>query len=88
MTSFTNNLSTPAIQSRQTPRRLMQMICSRIIELRTRRAQSAALHQLKDRDLKDIGLIDNDISNVSHLPLSSNAAAALHRASLHRSGNW
>ena len=88
MTSFTSNLRTPAIQSRQTPRRPMQVIWSWIIELRTRRVQSAALHQLKDRDLKDIGLTDNDISAASHLPLSSDAAAALHRASLHRSGNW
>ena len=88
MTTLTNNSSAPAAQIRVTSRRPMQVIWSWIIELRTRRVQSAALHQLKDRDLKDIGLIDNDISAARHLPLSSDAAAALHRASLHRSGNW
>ena len=86
MTTLTNNSSAPAAQSRFTPRRPMQVIWSWVIEMRAPRAQSDALRQLKDRDLKDIGLIDNDISAASHLPLSSDAA--LHRASLGRSGNW
>ena len=88
MTNFTSNSTAPAAQVRFTPRRPLQMIWSWAIEMRERRAQSDALRQLKDRDLKDIGLIDNDISAASHLPLGSDAAAALHRACLHRSGNW
>ena len=88
MTTLTNNSSAPTARTRSTPRRLMQVMWSWIIEMRARRAQSTALRQLKDRDLQDIGLIGNDITAASHLPLSSDAAAALHRASLHRSGNW
>lgn len=88
MTTLTKNSSAPVAQIRVTPRRPMQVIWSWVIEMRARRVQSDALRQLKDRDLKDIGLIDNDISAASHLPLGSDAAAALHRASLGRSGNW
>ena len=88
MTTLTNNSSAPAAQIRVTSRRPMQVIWSWVIEMRARRAQSDALRQLRDRDLKDIGLIDNDISVASHLPLGSDAVAALHRASLGRSGNW
>ena len=88
MTSFTSNSSTTAIQTRRAPRRPMHMIWSWIIELRVRRAQFAVLSQLKDRDLRDVGLIDNDITNAKHLPLGTSATSALHGASFSRSGNW
>ena len=66
----------------------MQRILALIVELRVRRAQSAALRQLKDRHLQDVGLIENDITAANSLPLNTDAAAAFHRASLDRSGNW
>lgn len=88
MTTFTTDTTAPAIQVRSAVRLSKQRIWACITELRARRAQSAALRHLKGRDLRDIGLIDNDITAANNLPLSTNAATALHLTSLGRSGNW
>ena len=56
--------------------------------LTTDSTQTACLLQLKDRDLQDIGLIENDITVADRLPLSIDAAAVLQRVSHDRSGNW
>ena len=58
------------------------------MEIRARRVQAASLSRLKERDLRDIGLINNDITTANHMPLEADAASALRRARLDRSRNW
>ncbi len=88
MTTFTTNSIAPTTFEPSVLRRFAQWTRNRILEFRARRAQIACLRQLKSRDLKDIGLIENDICAANGLPLSSDAATSLHSAILGRSGNW
>jgi uncharacterized protein YjiS (DUF1127 family) len=88
MTTFTTNSLAPTTHEVSVLRRFMLWTRNRFPEYRACRAQIASLRQLKSRDLKDIGLIENDISAAIGLPLSSDAAMSLQRASLGRSGNW
>ena len=88
MTTFTTNSIAPTNYEPSVFRRFAHWTRSCVLEFRARRAQFASLHQLKSRDLKDIGLIESDIFAANGLPLSSDAATSLHSAILGRSGNW
>ena len=88
MTTFNTNTTVSTTQITSSLRRFAHWGWSYVVEARSRRSQTASLSRLKERDLRDIGLTENDISTVSHLPLDADAASALRRARLDRSGNW
>lgn len=88
MTTFNTNTTSSTTQITSSLRRFAHWGWSYVIEIRTRRAQAASLSRLKERDLRDIGLIENDISTANHMPLEADAASALRCARLDRSGNW
>jgi uncharacterized protein YjiS (DUF1127 family) len=88
MTTFTTDSPIPIASIFSAQRRIANRIWICIVEFQVRRAQTASLSCLKSRDLRDIGLIDNDISAANSLPISANAAMALHRARQGRIGNW
>ena len=88
MTTLSTNETASATQITVTLRRFANWGWSSVLEICARRKQTVSLRQLKERDLQDIGLIENDITVAGHLPLSIDAAAVLQRASLGRSRNW
>ena len=88
MTTFNTDTSPQSNRDHSPLRRFANRIWTRTLECRERQVHSAALSSLKSRDLKDIGLIDHDISSAKNLPLSTDAATDLRRISLGRSGNW
>ncbi|SMX24058.1 hypothetical protein [Boseongicola aestuarii] len=88
MTTFTTNTTQPNTQISSAPHRFMRKARKCLIEWQARRKQITYLRHLKSGDLRDIGLIEHDISAAGWLPLSTDAAMTLHRASLSRSGNW
>ncbi len=88
MTTFNTNTTTSITQITSALRRFAHWGWACIMEICSRRAQAASLRQLKESDLKDIGLIENDISSVNHMSLDSDAASVLRRTRLGRSGNW
>lgn len=88
MTNFTTNMTVQIAQGPSVLHRLARKIRSIILGWQARRMQIASLRRLKSRDLRDIGLIEHDISAADHLPLSADVATNLYRASLGRSGNW
>lgn len=88
MTYFTTNAPTSATQISTMLHRFGKWASTCILEFRMRRAHSASLRSLKSRDLKDIGLINSDISAAGRLPLSADASTALYCARLGRTGNW
>ena len=88
MTNFTTNMTVQIAQGHSVLHRLVRKIRSIILGWQARRLQIASLRRLKSRDLRDIGLIEHDISTADRLPLSADVATNLYRASLGRSGNW
>jgi len=88
MTTFTTNTTRPTTQISSAPHQFMRKIRSGLLEWQARRKQIATLRRLKSGDLRDIGLIEHDISAAGRLPLSTDAATSLHRTSLGRSRNW
>ena len=88
MTAFTTNTTQATTQIPSAPHRFMHKARACLLEWQARRKQIASLRNLKSADLRDIGLIEHDISAAGWLPLSTDAAMILHRASLTRSGNW
>ena len=88
MTILTDNSTVPATREPSVLRRFLRWIWSCIQEIQARRVQTASLHHLKSRDLKDVGLIENDIAAAKSLPVGTDAVDALHRARLDRSSNW
>jgi len=88
MTNFTANTTLPFTQITSAHHRFTRKIRSVILGWQARRLQIASLRRLKSRDLRDIGLIEHDISTADRLPYSANIATTLQRTSLGRSGNW
>ncbi len=88
MTNFTTNLILPVTQNSSAPVRLARKVWTHLLLWRDRRVQIASLSRIKSSDLRDIGLIEHDISAADQLPLSADVATALHLASLGRTGNW
>lgn len=88
MTTFNTNTTSSTTKIIPALRRFAHWGWSYVLEARSRWSQTASLSRLKERDLRDIGLTENDISTVSQLPLEADAASALRRARLDRSGNW
>lgn len=88
MTTITTNTTVPTNHTPSAIRQFAQWLWACLLELRARRAQTAFLHRLKDRDLRDIGLIEHDMHAVNNLTLSTDAALALDRIRHSRSGNW
>ena len=88
MTTFATNSNTTANQTLSSLRQFANKMGACIIQLCVRRAQNASLSRLTRRDLKDIGLVDDDISSANSLPLDSDAAAFLSSTRQRRIGNW
>ena len=88
MTAFNTNTSTSTTQITYFLRQLASLYSSRAAEVRSRRALAVSLNGLKESDLRDIGLIENDISATNQMPLEDDAASSLRRTRLERSGNW
>jgi hypothetical protein len=53
-----------------------------------RQRTRASLNKLSGKDLRDIGLIRNDVSSIVHIPLPSSGALDLSNIRKARSGNW
>lgn len=53
-----------------------------------RHRMKATLRNLSAKDLRDIGLIRNDLSSVDYLPLTSCGAFELSKTARARAGNW
>lgn len=88
MTSFTTDIFTPSRNEKTAAAALWIRLIMGIKELRRRQSDARALRELDPRDLKDIGLTENDVTAAHGNPLSIDASDALHRASLQRSRNW
>jgi uncharacterized protein YjiS (DUF1127 family) len=88
MTNLTTNTTLPIAQGHSMHHQFARKIRSIILGWQAHRMQIASLRRLKSRDLRDIGLIEHDISAADRLPLSADVATNLYRASLSRSGNW
>ena len=88
MAAFTTNTATTPIK----PSAFIARITTRIADITgaitARRAAVKGLRGLDARHLRDVGLTESDVYNASVMPLGQDAADALHRASLGRSGNW
>jgi len=57
-------------------------------EMRARNATRRTLGRISDRQLRDAGLIRNDIEAASHHPLSQPFGAELRAIARGRIGNW
>ena len=88
MSTITSHSPVATISFISWPRRISNRILFLIVELRVRRAQTKSLSRLSSRELRDAGLIESDIHAANNLPIGSDAAIALHRASRGRLGNW
>ena len=88
MTSFTTNIFIPSRHEKATARPLWHRLIATANELRRRQSDARALRELDARDLKDIGLTENDLTAAHSMPLSIDASDALHRTSLQRCRNW
>jgi len=88
MTNLTTNTTVQIARGPYVLHQLARKIRSIFLGWQARRLQIASLRRLKSRDLRDIGLIEHDISAADRLPLSADVATNLYRASLGRSGNW
>lgn len=88
MTSLAINTLVRNVRARAELRHALWWLATRVIEWHARRATATILGSLSPRDLRDIGLIPDDVTRAHGLPLSRNAAEALHRAAFGRSGNW
>lgn len=67
---------------------LVDKCLAMIEELRARRAVRRALGQISDGQLRDAGLIRNDVDTACGHPLSHSSASDLRAAARARSGNW
>lgn len=88
MTLFHTESAVPSAPLRIGLCRGLLWMQNRFAEWTARRSNATALRRLKARDLRDIGLVRSDILAVHGLPGSANAADALRRKCLGRSGNW
>ena len=88
MSTITFHSPIPTTSVLSWPRRTAHRLLNLILELRVRRAQTRSLGRLTSRELKDVGLIENDIAAANNLPIGSDAAMALKQASRGRLGNW
>ena len=59
-----------------------------LAELRARKEIAKALGKLSPQELRDIGLIQNDVESACSNRLSKGASAELLRTARLRSGNW
>lgn len=79
--------ATPFLLS-TTIRRLTDKCLAMIEELRTRNTIQQTLGSVSDRQLRDAGIIRNDIDAACGHPLSHSSASELRAAARGRTGNW
>lgn len=66
----------------------VKRIWNAAIEIRNRRRLRNELSGLTARRLRDVGLIGQDLTHVSHSPLSSDAGQKIQHLARQRSSNW
>jgi uncharacterized protein YjiS (DUF1127 family) len=81
------NRTTPLLSS-VTLRRLTEKCLAMIEELQTRDTIRRTLSSVSDRQLRDAGIIRNDIDAACGHSLSHSSASELRAAARGRTGNW
>ncbi len=68
--------------------RLLLFTSGLMLEFVNRQRLKAAVGKLSARELRDIGLTENDVSSVGHSSLQSSASELLDKVRRSRAGNW
>ena len=88
MTFINQNTSSHKMLTTQNLPRLIASAGKLILEIANRQRLKSTIGNLSAKDLRDVGLTENDLTSVRILELSSSAQKLLHDARNDRIGNW
>lgn len=86
--SFRSNTQTTSLIANADLRHTAVRFLSIVSEWRARRALKQALGDATDKQLRDAGLIRQDVEDACNLPFSRSAASSVRGAARARAANW
>jgi hypothetical protein len=88
MTFIIQNTSSNKISITQKLSRLIAIAGKLTLEVASRQRMKSTIGKLSAKDLRDVGLTENDLLSVQNLKLSNSASELLRADRQNRIGNW